>query len=69
MGSTKYKLAHDVLVNHKGKTMSLSELRLVIMKELGSDERTVKSYLQLMSTTGLTKEIKPLTFVILPTET
>ena len=55
-GKTKYIMAAEALKEHDGREMSLSELRLIIMKKLSVTQ--IDSYIQLLAATGITKEVR-----------
>ena len=63
-GKTKYEMAFDVLKEYKGRELHIEELRKIIMMKLGSDPRTVISYLKMMEATDLIKEIRSLIYEI-----
>lgn len=63
-GITRYKMAVDLLDKFKGLELHLNELKSLILKNLGSNNRTVKEYLELMKDTGLIHEIEHLRYKI-----
>jgi len=56
-GRTRYDMCKDMLEKHRGKIMSIGELRLLVIKNIASMDDKVNLYLRLMSTTNLIREI------------
>ena len=68
-GLTKFQRASKMLEKHNGKTMHVNELRLIVIRELASDDKSVNQYLRLMNSLGLIHEESHLQFkVTLPND-
>ena len=66
MPINRYEKAVEVLKPHKGSKIGLSELKKIIMINIGGDEvRTVVPYIKMMRETGLIKEVEHMKFYIL----
>ena len=61
---TKYEKAVKVLEGFKGKTMGVQALKRIVMRNLGSDERTIEGYLMTMRETKLITEVENMRFLI-----
>lgn len=48
----------------QGKTLHFNDVRLFIMMNFGADERTLKSYMDLLRFTGIIKEVEHLKYFI-----
>ena len=57
VGLNRYKMAENCLKPHVGKALFLEPLKALVEKNLASTEKTILSYLKLMRTQGLIKEI------------
>ena len=57
-GLTRYQMAKQMIAILKRNHISVNteRLRAEIMKNLGSDERTIKGYLEMMKVTGLIED-------------
>ena len=56
MPANSYQKAKKMLDSSTGGKIGLMGLRMMIMKNIGCDERTIKSYLKLMIQTKLIKD-------------
>ncbi|KKL50233.1 hypothetical protein LCGC14_2307500 [marine sediment metagenome] len=56
-GRTRYDMCKDMLKAHRGKTLSIHELRSLVIKNIASMDDKVDQYLRLMNSTNLIKEI------------
>lgn len=65
MGKKGYDKAIELIVDIKGKVISVDILKTMIMKEIGGDDRTFSSYIIMMTKTGLIKEVDHMRFKIL----
>lgn len=66
MGQTTYAKLKKVLENfEENKIFTIDELRVLIIKNVGGDERTISACLRIMAETQLTKDIGDCRFKIL----
>jgi hypothetical protein len=65
MPYNRFQKAKEILEKFKEEEMGLLKLRNILIRNVGSDERTISSYLKLMIEMRLIKEISQFHFKIL----
>ena len=65
MGKTIYQNCVKMLEGRKGKIITLENLKGLIIKHIGGQERTIDQALRVMATTGLIKDVENWRFKIL----
>ena len=64
-GANRYKRAAELLKTFDKKTLTMNNIRRLIIMNLGSDEqKCVQPYLRIMIETGLIKETEHLKFLV-----
>lgn len=65
MGKTIYENCSEMLKDRKGETITLENLKGLIIKYIGGQQRTIDQALRVMATTGLIKDVGNWRFEIL----
>ena len=65
MGTSVYNKCKQVLAPYKGKTLTIYELKGIIVREIGSQEGTIKQALETMGMTGLIQDLDNSRFKVL----
>lgn len=63
-GKTRYDLAIKKLEPYNNTILNIGELRILIIKHLGSNPSTINGYLKMLRETGVIEEIEGLRFKI-----